>query len=855
MSQAEALLSTLAETVVEHSHVMSDSDSYFVIDPVTRTMSNGTDTPNVIMQYDHDSEVFTFELPRFVDGHDMMLCNRVIVHWNNISEFTVDERAESTEIDGLRVNPKDSSTVICSWTISRNSTQYAGKLTFLVQYKCVEDGVTTYEWHTDIYSDVTIKSGRNNGEQSVIDYTDIIEQWRNKLFGAGDSVIVDIATASEEQQAAISAKGEETLATIPEDYTATYNMANDALRTRANAVVVTAEGNDARAEDASDDYLRGLHIYGRTEQTATTGRQLAWVNINVANYDYLGVVCSATEDGNISLNGKSTDNLWNRLASADLVAGKTYTLSANKTVALSVWDVTADGSFTVKHSGKDSITFIAPNTGSYSLCIENVANTSFPYVLADIMLNEGSVAYPWEPYSGGVASPSPEWPQNLVSVENPVTTIYGKNLLEPKTNSSGGYTVVVNPDGSVTVTGAATTTNAIYLTIATPTNDNPLKLSKDLKYYAWAESSNGLYIGTKTLDSNGNPAWSTMSTWNKHVGTDYTNLVQVYLESNGHEIGDTRLCGTYRFQIEVGDSFTGFEAYKPRQTLALARTLSAIPVTSGGNYTDSNGQQWIADEIDFERGVYIQRIREIVIDGSQAVATDGAEHNPWRKYIWINAYPALVEHGGLCDKLKHRNSVDLIAGNSVEDAGFNVATNHNVIYFNIGHWMTEDTVEAATTALIKNPLTIKYALKNPIETALTDEELFTFSQLHSNYLVTTALNSENAYMGLVYNADLKAFVDGLLAGVAPIKYTSITLYADKWVETSSGYSQVVTINGVTANSKIDLQPSPDQLASLVDDEVSLTTANDNGTITVHAVGGTPSSDLTMQVLIMEVAYV
>lgn len=40
MSQAEELLTTLSETVPEHSHVMADADKYFIIDPISRTIAN-----------------------------------------------------------------------------------------------------------------------------------------------------------------------------------------------------------------------------------------------------------------------------------------------------------------------------------------------------------------------------------------------------------------------------------------------------------------------------------------------------------------------------------------------------------------------------------------------------------------------------------------------------------------------------------------------------------------------------------------------------------------------------------------------------------------------------------------------
>lgn len=84
------------------------------------------------------------------------------------------------------------------------------------------------------------------------------------------------------------------------------------------------------------------------------------------------------------------------------------------------------------------------------------------------------------------------------------------------------------------------------------------------------------------------------------------------------------------------------------------------------------------------------------------------------------------------------------------------------------------------------------------------------------------------------------------------KTASVTLAADSWTGTDSPYSQVVTIDGVTANSKVDLNPTGEQLNSIATNRTILNTANDNGTVTVYAVGNKPTEDYTMQVTITEV---
>ena len=93
------------------------------------------------------------------------------------------------------------------------------------------------------------------------------------------------------------------------------------------------------------------------------------------------------------------------------------------------------------------------------------------------------------------------------------------------------------------------------------------------------------------------------------------------------------------------------------------------------------------------------------------------------------------------------------------------------------------------------------------------------------------------------------------SNVSAPKLTSITMKASAWQGTNHPYSQVVTCNGVNVNSKLDLQPTPTQIVGLQDAEISLMLTNNNGTVTAWAIGGKPTSDYTMDVLITEVTVV
>ena len=59
-------------------------------------------------------------------------------------------------------------------------------------------------------------------------------------------------------------------------------------------------------------------------------------------------------------------------------------------------------------------------------------------------------------------------------------------------------------------------------------------------------------------------------------------------------------------------------------TFKTPNGLPGIPVTSGGNYTDSTGQQWVCDEIDLERGVKVQRMDKAAFDSTKTLAEQNA---------------------------------------------------------------------------------------------------------------------------------------------------------------------------------------------------------------------------------------
>lgn len=100
---------------------------------------------------------------------------------------------------------------------------------------------------------------------------------------------------------------------------------------------------------------------------------------------------------------------------------------------------------------------------------------------------------------------------------------------------------------------------------------------------------------------------------------------------------------------------------------------------------------------------------------------------------------------------------------------------------------------------------------------------------------------------------LTASVVGFAFGEKTARLTEVTLRASAWVGSASPYSQVVTIEGTTPYSLVDLQPSVSQLEIFHEKDLAFTTENDDGVVTVYAIGDKPTLDYTIQATIMEVS--
>ena len=167
---------------------MSDPDAIFTIDPTTRVISTNV-KKIVLMQYDHNSEIFTFSIPRFVEGHDMSLCDKIEIHYTNLNKRT---REESSDIYTVTDQKVEKDNLIFTWLISGKATKYPGILSFSIKFGCIEDDNTySYIWNTGIFKNVTILDSITNIEGVDEEYSDILENWKKEFKEENFSALID----------------------------------------------------------------------------------------------------------------------------------------------------------------------------------------------------------------------------------------------------------------------------------------------------------------------------------------------------------------------------------------------------------------------------------------------------------------------------------------------------------------------------------------------------------------------------------------------------------------------------------------------------------------------------------------
>lgn len=728
-------MATAAELLSDVSNV----DRTLVIDNSFRVINIPSSVPNLGVEYDDDVLRLDFRMPRYVSDTDLSAF-AIRINYINV-------KGES-DVYTVRDAVVGAQYITFSWLVGPTATRYKGNTQFNVCLKTLtSEGVIDREFNTTIAT-LPVLAGLEVDEGIVTQYSDLIEQWRQELFGIGDTEEASIKATSQAEQEAIANKGAEVLATIPADYATAISMTDNADRTKADAIICSTQGGTISVSDSSDDYLRGLKVFGKTTQISTTGKNL--FNVTAVTKTVSGVTFTINEDGSVTISGTASATIYFELGTFTLPAGEYWlsgTTTGSGTTHLLYFQKTSDNSGYIQCTVADKA-FTTTDTDERKMLIAVYSGATVYTTIYPMIRNAAIVDNTYESYSAGVSSPSPEWPQELTSLTDSTTYIYGKNLA----SNFAGYDQTIN---GITIKVDQNTSDVLLNGTSTRLFSNSLVRTKMLQPGKYTISVHGLNVHDSGHDR--------LYVADQTTGKVIVNYIQDGIPKTFELTKTTALRvdmvfksdttysnQTINIQIEHGESVTEYESHKIPQSLVLPHIVSGIPVTSGGNYTDANGQQWVCDEIDFERGVYIQRIKSITLDGVNLAPYYGSHSNG---QLYCAFYPGDIANSSRTLSTSYVNP----AANWSDEDGFIYCINKSIVITD-NRFTSND---AAVSVLAEELPTIQYILATPIETELTAEEIEAFRFAHTNYPNTTILNDAGATMELKYNADTKTWLENL----------------------------------------------------------------------------------------------
>lgn len=483
-----------------------------------------------------------------------------------------------------------------------------------------------------------------------------------------------------------------------------------------SVVLTVVTGNPALLENSKGNRgLESLTLYGKSTQVSTTGAQL---------FDVSEVLDETVLDIENPVVGNAV-GYW----TSGYIPVKTgnYIYSSKGTARGWVYDADKNGLRYINNAGGSQISI---KEGEAFVRVSG----KYPDDPQNFMFNEGDSIKPYEPYTGGKPSPSPEYPQEIKSAGQDgeiEVEVLGKNLIPfpyPMLGGAGtqierkGVKYTVQSDGGIRCVGTPTVIDAIDLTDirfseVNMDNNNPTngKIVLSGEKMTYDRRNNKLFIYIK-LD---------------HVGKPIDTVIYP--------------------QIEFGTVATEYEPYKPAQKLIIPTPngLPGIPVSSGGNYTDEKGLQWVADEIDFKKGVYVQRIGKKTITSKDAFFKSGLSTDDVN-YFGLNNFFVHIGTRGEKDILMSNCFVAGIYQNfGALGKIFLGSASGNVIYFSVDAQKYPDT-ETFKQWAVENGLMFLYQLADIVETHLTAEELSAYKTLRTYSPTTTVINDAEAGMSVGY---------------------------------------------------------------------------------------------------------
>lgn len=479
----------------------------------------------------------------------------------------------------------------------------------LACYMCFKAGVVkrmaTYE---DMIDNIAATSGELIAEEVDRQCKEAIQECK----AATNSANIAITNANSAAANAVS---------VAASAQAAADRANEAAgnieQANIKPLAYSVSGESITAGNSAEKPLIGLTVHGRAEQVSTTGKNL----FDVDSWEIL----DKQSDGSYKTNQATTQNNLQ----IDIPVG-VYTLSYDCKS-----DADSNARLRVVYEDGTTGATVLPSNGTYvhfnyiteDKKISSIGTDFSRYgsgiELKNIQLESGSTETSYEPYTGGAPSPSVEYPQAIdiagsggsINVKVVGANLFDISKVQSISGASGSQTTN-NNDGTLLVQSSQGDSSGGY-----EDGKNVLRdLCPELRVGDVAVLSAKSTGSDKRIYLRGSKSPWTFGISRTISETDLDSIVMFYAS------GTSTSATISEIMINAGSVALPYEPYKTPQSVSLSTPngLAGLKVSSGGNYTDASGQQWICDEIvRNERGTgkRIQRIGIIESYASETINT------------------------------------------------------------------------------------------------------------------------------------------------------------------------------------------------------------------------------------------
>lgn len=419
----------LDNIVVPDDISVQSNEERIVIDPITRVINIPGDYI-IGVESDEKSDRMYFQCPKIVGDNVDLSKLKLYVNFENANK----------ERDNYFVNDVTVSegNILFSWLFSRKVTKYKGDVKFIVCAKKSEDSLTL-EWNTTVAKGLSLEGIEvelSDEEQSIAsDYliqlekelSALAETENNRLLTTSSNQITNITNKGSEQVQLVENASKKALDSIPSTYTELQKQVDtieSVTNSSATGIVETTHTTNGYKYlgNSAEKPIKQIIIKGNTVQNNTKGLNL--IDCTAKTTTINGITMVNNRDGTYTVNGTATNDF-------DIAIAK-YTTKQNIYYTLS--GCPSGGSETTyyldprgyMYDTGSGITIRNPNQDfSNYIRIVIKKDVTVNNLLFKPMFNEGRTAQPFEPYTGGKPSPSPEYPQEVRGVDKILATFKG----------------------------------------------------------------------------------------------------------------------------------------------------------------------------------------------------------------------------------------------------------------------------------------------------------------------------------------------------------------------------------------------------------------------------------------------